>query len=210
MLLRNKKILITSGPTWVAIDDVRVISNIATGQTGILLAKELVRLGARVTLLLGPVDNCCLDKKIRLLRFKFFKDLKDILKRELTSKKFDFIIHNAAVSDFAPQAIKGKITSTKAFSLNLKPLPKISGIIRRLAPKAKLTLFKLESGVSDNILIKRAKAARLEAKADFAAANRLNPYRAFIITEYEITNCLRSKKDLVNKLLLLLTNNLRT
>ena len=57
MSLKNKRILITAGPTWVAIDSVRVISNIATGETGILLAKRLSLQGAKVTLALGP--SCC-------------------------------------------------------------------------------------------------------------------------------------------------------
>ena len=54
--LKNKKVLITAGPTWVPIDNVRVISNTATGETGILLSEKLKNLGAKVTLLLGPTN----------------------------------------------------------------------------------------------------------------------------------------------------------
>ncbi len=151
MGVRGKRILITAGPTRVAIDDVRVISNIATGRTGILLAQKLARLGAKVTLLLGPVDRCCLDKRIKIVSFAFFEELRNKIRRELTLRRYDFIIHNAAVSDFAPAVIKGKIASGKPFFLKLKPLPKITGVIKRLAPEAKLAIFKLESGVSDNI-----------------------------------------------------------
>lgn len=206
-LLRNSRVLITAGPTWVAIDDVRVISNIATGETGILLAQNFARLGAKVTLLLGAVNTCCLDKKIRLVNFRFFTELRDKIRRELSLNKYDFIVHNAAVSDFAPEAVKGKIASGDPISLKLKPLPKITGDIRRLAPEAKLVIFKLESGVNDTVLINRAKAARRDLGADFVVANRLKPYKAFIIGENKDSICVRSKHVLVKQLPVFLINN---
>lgn len=198
---KNKNVLITAGPTWVAIDDVRVISNVATGETGIILAQKLARLGAKVTLLLGPVNVCCLNKIIRVVHFKLFEELRNKIKEELVSRKYDFIIHNAAVSDFAPALSKGKIASGKSFSLKLKPLPKITGDIKRLAPQAKLVIFKLEAGVSEGILIKRAIAARSESGADFVVANRLNPYQAFIIGKNGNILCISTKESLAKQLL---------
>ena len=180
--LKNKRVLITAGPTWVPIDTVRVISNIATGETGILLAEKLQKLGARVTLLLGPVAACCLNKKITVVRFKFFDELKNSLTRELKTKKYDIIIHSAAVSDFRPQArFKGKLESGKAHSFKLLPLPKIIHKIRRLAPESTLIPFKLESAVSGAALIKEAKTFLSKVKGEFIVANTLYPYRAFLI-----------------------------
>lgn len=194
------RVLITAGPTWVPIDDVRVISNTASGETGVLLANALQRMGAKVTLLLGPVNSCCLNKKIRIVNFEFFKDLRSKIRQELSSRRYDLIIHNAAVADFAPEPFKGKITSERPLSLRLKPLPKISADIRRLAPQAKLIIFKLESGVSDNTLIKRALASRDKLGADVVVANRLNPYRAFIIGKTGSIISVKSRISLVNKL----------
>jgi len=181
MDLRKKNILITAGPTWVAIDDVRVLSNVASGETGILLAKKLTRLGARVSLLLGPVGACCLDKKIRLINFRFYSELKNRLKLQLRSRRYDIIIHNAAVSDFSASRRKGKISSGSAVSLRLRPLPKIAKDLKYLAPQAKLVIFKLEPAVSDKILLRRAIAAGKNTGADIVVANRISPYRAFII-----------------------------
>ncbi|MBI5145233.1 MAG: hypothetical protein HZA27_03495 [Candidatus Omnitrophica bacterium] len=224
-MVTHKKILITAGPTWVPIDGVRVISNIATGETGIMLAEKLQRRGAQVTLLLGPVGICCLNKKInpalskrrskgcvrksgiKLIRFRFFSELKDKVIKELTAKRYDVIIHNAAVSDFAPVQFRGKISSAKAISLKLKTLPKIITYIRRLAQQAKLVMFKLEVGISREALIKKAKQARDLAKADLVVANTLSPYCAFIIDSEE--NCIvaRNKRELVNKLTKLLVTS---
>ena len=87
--LSRKKVLITAGPTWVPVDKVRVIGNLATGETGIQLAEKFAAAGARVTLLLGPVQACCLDKRIRLLRYTFFDELAKVFTGELRSRKYD-------------------------------------------------------------------------------------------------------------------------
>lgn len=76
MSLKNKRVLITAGPTWVAIDKVRVISNTATGATGKILAQQLANKGAKVTLLINAENSCCLNKKIKILPFRFFDQLK--------------------------------------------------------------------------------------------------------------------------------------
>lgn len=206
MNLDNKRILITAGPTWVPIDKVRVISNIATGQTGVLLASEARKVGAKVTLFLGPVNGSCLDKKIKLIRFRFFAELRKRLIRELRVKKYDYIIHAAAVADFQPvQFIRGKLASDKVYNLKLSPLPKIIADIRRLAPGSRLVMFKLESGVSESALIKRARQSLRTYRADLVIANRIYPrYKAFILDELKICAQVNSKKELAKKLIDLL------
>ncbi|MFH1640662.1 MAG: phosphopantothenoylcysteine decarboxylase [Candidatus Omnitrophota bacterium] len=199
--LRNKRILITAGPTWVPIDDVRVISNIATGETGILLAKEAKRFGAKVTLFLGPGNDYCFGKGVNIVRFRYFDEFRNKIRNELRKNKYDYIIHSAAVSDFKPQDfLKGKISSKGAIKLRLKPLPKIYVDIRRLASEAKLVIFKLESGISDDTLIRRAKLQQYKAGAGLVVANSLNPYRAFVINRGGDIISAKSKKELVKKL----------
>lgn len=201
----NKRILITAGPTWVPIDDVRVISNIATGETGILLAREAEKLGFKVTLFLGPAKSCHLNDSIRLFRFDYFDELRRGLRKELKARRYDYVIHSAAVSDFEPDnTFKGKIGSHKGFIMRLKPLPKIISEIRNFSPESKLVMFKLESGVSDSALIKRARAAQDKVGADLIVANRLKPYRAFIIDRAGKTLSVRNKAELSKKLLRIL------
>jgi phosphopantothenoylcysteine synthetase/decarboxylase len=200
--LRRKRILITGGPTWVALDAVRVISNISSGETVRLLAGQLADLGLKVDLLLGPVEGCCINKKIRLIRFLFFRDLKKLLRQRLRQSRYDIIIHAAAVSDFAPAKVrKDKIPSGRGISLKLKPLPKLSRLIRRLNPRARLVLFKLEAGLSDKGLIRLAKKSAEVLGAETMVANRLNPYRAFIIQAGSVVACAASKSGLVSELI---------
>ena len=208
--LKNKKILITAGPTWVPIDKVRVISNIATGSTGILLAEHLSKLGAKVTLILGPFPNvaflrrassgsrreakkvttfgassCCINRKVKIINFRFFDELKEKIQKELGAKHYDIVIHSAAVSDYRPtQAYKGKITSgKKLFSINLRPTPKLFAEIRRKSADSKLVIFKLEFGVKENLLKTKALKLLKDARADLVVANTFcgNSYKALII-----------------------------
>ncbi|MBU1871451.1 MAG: phosphopantothenoylcysteine decarboxylase [Candidatus Omnitrophica bacterium] len=202
MNLRGKKILITAGPTWVPIDKVRVISNISSGYTGRLIAEEAAHKGARVTLVLGPSIAAPLNKVIRIIRFSFFSELKKLLKGELKRTRYDVIIHAAAVSDFMPECrIRNKLNSSNALLLKLVPLEKLVILIRRLAQRSVLVMFKLEPAAGDKSLIKKAKSAAGKAGADIIVANRLKPYRAFIIDNENNRILASSKQDLARKLI---------
>lgn len=208
MDLKGKRVLITAGPTWVPIDTVRVISNRATGETGILLSERLAKKGARVTLVLGPGCFACIHQKVKIIRFTFFNELRDIMVKELTANRYDAIIHSAAVSDFRPEhTIKGKLSSNKAHALKLIALPKIIEYIKDRAPLAKLIMFKLESGVTDKELIRRAHKALRERNADFVVANRVEPhYKAYLLDGTKILAEAASKKQLIHKVTGLMRN----
>jgi phosphopantothenoylcysteine decarboxylase/phosphopantothenate--cysteine ligase len=205
MNLSNKRILITAGPTWVPLDAVRVISNVATGQTGILLAEKLQKLGARVTLLIGPVETCCLNKNIKLLRFRFFDELKDKIIQELKYKKYDIVIHSAAVSDYEPSKVySGKIKSgIKNLRLSLVPAEKIIDLLKRIDNSIILVGFKFEPQAKKDMLIKMTKELIRAANLNLAVANTIdkNKYRAYILDNYNRSyGPIFNKKDLVTKL----------
>lgn len=202
--LKGKKILITAGPTWVPIDSVRVISNISTAETGILLAEKLQQLDAKVTLLLGAVQSCCLDKKIRLIRFKFFGELKNIVIKELRSKKYDIIIHSAAVSDYKPARVyKQKVKSgIKNWRLNLVPTEKIIDLIKKIDDSLFLVGFKFEPQATKTILLKETKKLILEANLNLAVANSIdkNRYLAYLVAGERNYGPMFNKKDMIEKL----------
>lgn len=181
----------------------RVISNIASGETGILLAESLARKGAKVTLLLGPGNCDYRNSKVKIVRFRFFEELRQALKKELEASKYDFIIHSAAVSDFAPlNTVRGKLKSDRPPVLKLKALPKLSADIRRLAPESRLVLFKLESGIKDEELILRARKTLADSRADLIVANMIEPrYKAFILDAKRIHSCCGSKQEMVKELI---------
>lgn len=207
--LKDKKILITAGPTWVPIDSVRVISNIATGKTGILLAQKLMQLGARVTLLLGPVEACCLDKKIRLLRYKYFSELKNRITKELRSRHYDILIHSAAVSDYQPQRFYPyKVKSgIKNWHLTLRPTEKIINLVKKIDRSLSVVGFKFEPQAKKDSLIKKAIELIRESDLNLVVANTANKgkYQAYIIDNlYRLRGASPDRKNLVQNLIKIL------
>jgi len=205
MNLKNRRILITAGPTWVPIDNVRVISNIASGQTGYLLAEKLSGLGANITLLLGPGKERIFNKKIKVIRFKFFDELKHNLRKELKSKRYDTVIHSAAVSDYKPDVIaRGKIKSNKSvWNIKLVPTEKLIDLVKKIDKNVKLTGFKFEVGLTDKQLINKAKDLIKRSDADLIVANTVNSagYKAFLVDNSSESEAILNKKDLINKLI---------
>lgn len=213
MGLKGKKILITAGPTWVAIDPVRVISNIATAQTGLLLAEEASRRKAAVTLAVGPAPLDLPKGRWRILRFRFFEELKSILIRELRSKSYDCVIHAAAVSDFAPlTARKAKMPSgRRRWGIRLRPTQKLIGLIKRLSGSVFLVGFKFEPGVAKSRLISSGRRLMSEACADAVVANSLDGrgrYSAYILTRRAVYGRMNSKKGMAVRLISLLEGEL--
>ncbi|MFA5039364.1 MAG: phosphopantothenoylcysteine decarboxylase [Candidatus Omnitrophota bacterium] len=201
--LRGKKILITAGPTWVPIDDVRVISNTSSGELGFLLAREAVSCGMRTDLFLGPATHADSPQGARVARFKYFDELLKLISRTLTRRRYDLILHCAAVSDYLMEPVEGKISSkNEQLILRLRPAPKLVDLMRRLNPGAFLVMFKLEGRVSDAVLLKRALEAKKRASADLVVANRFQDgrYRGFILGSSDVLARSESKAGLVRSL----------
>lgn len=211
MSLRGKKVLITCGPTWVAIDDMRVLSNRSTGELGHLLAKKLSAAQAKVVLLQGPVTHPFQSKKVKVVNFCFFDELTALLEKEL-SGRYDCVIHAAAVSDFKPKKkFVSKIASGKNLRLDLTPTPKIINRIKHKQPKAFLVGFKLESHFTDKSAIKETKELFSKAKCDVVVANfmKTGGYEALILgAGRSLLGKAKSKSQLTNLLVRLLMNTL--
>ena len=179
--------MITAGPTWVAIDKVRVISNIATGQTGILLSRMLSLRAAKVTLLLGSGEISFPDKGFRVIRYRFFDELNRLLRDELKTGAYDAVIHSAAVSDYRPEKIYQKKISSgiKNWGIQLVPTPKLSDNFVFGGKDLLKVGFKFEPGISDERLICEGLALRKASNLDLVVANGTgkNGYRAFIVGE---------------------------
>ncbi|MDD3087192.1 MAG: phosphopantothenoylcysteine decarboxylase [Candidatus Omnitrophica bacterium] len=183
--LKGKKVIITAGPTWVRIDSVRVISNIASGETGILLAEKFNKLGAKVTLLLGPVGRVILGSRIKVVNFKFFEDLRALLTKELRLKKYDIALHSAAVSDYRPAVVVSKKINSglRNLKISLGPTPKIIDIFKKIQPDIFLVGFKFEPHASRPQLLKESQKQIVASGADLVVANTTaaKGYAAYLV-----------------------------
>jgi len=107
--LTGKKVLITAGPTYEAIDPVRFISNYSSGKMGFALAEELYSRGATVTLISGPTKENILYPSIKRINVFSADDMYQACME--ISYECDIIIMSAAVADYtvtevAPEKVK--------------------------------------------------------------------------------------------------------
>ena len=98
--LRDKKALVTAGPTYEAIDPVRFIGNHSSGKMGIAIAKELSRRGADVSLVLGPTSQKIAANGIRLIRVNSAEEMYNACHEAFG--KTDLAVMSAAVADYTP------------------------------------------------------------------------------------------------------------
>lgn len=173
---RNRKILITSGPTRMPLDAIRYLSNKSTGHFGTLLAEEALQKGADVTFVYGKGSMTPRPAKgLRCLEVITNTDVANVLRQELKKADYDGVIHAMALLDFQAKEVGRIKTRTRkgVWHLELIPTPKIVLQIKKWAPKTKLVAFKLEVGVSQKVLLERGRCLLKEARADFVLANKL-------------------------------------
>lgn len=143
------KILITGGGTSEPIDSVRSITNFSTGKTAVGLSNHLSSNGFDVELLLANTALIAPIEDVKVKRFTTHHDLEELLRSELSRKKYDAVVHLAAVSDYKIDEVqKGKISSSLP-DLNLKLIPTVK-LVHSLKEwssnkKVKVVAFKLTS-----------------------------------------------------------------
>jgi phosphopantothenoylcysteine decarboxylase/phosphopantothenate--cysteine ligase len=170
-ILQGKKVLITAGPTIEYIDPVRIITNQSTGRTGVLLARELVSSGAKVTFVYGPGTEPA-PKGAKVVRVKTSKEMLEAVRSEMR-QRFDIVVLAAAVSDYTvenPSNTKIKSDSDKMI-VRLKKVPKIINEIKKIQKDIFLVGFKAETDVSQEKLIALSRKKLQESHADLIIAN---------------------------------------
>ena len=121
MASHNPRILITAGPTYEPIDEVRFIGNRSSGRMGVSIAENASSRGWNTTLLLGPGCPNPSDAAVTVSRFRTTAELKSLL--EAQWPEHDILIMAAAVSDYAPaRVIAGKLArQSEPLTLTLEP-----------------------------------------------------------------------------------------
>lgn len=129
--LKGRRVLITSGPCQEPVDDIRVLTTRSSGQMGRALALEAFRLGADVTVVHRDTFPC-----VKNVPANTATDMREAVLRCFShGGGADIYISAAAISDFAPVRVKGKIQSGKKARIDLEPLPKLlDEVIRDYAP----------------------------------------------------------------------------
>jgi len=164
--LAGKRIVITSGSNAEAIDPIRILTNRASGKTGLALALEARRRGAEVVL----VHRFIQEIPVRQVYAESAAEMMDAVLAEV-EKGCHALISAAAVADYTLDRQAEKIKSGQDLTLHLIPTPKIIKKVREAYPDLKIVGFKAETGLGDEELIRRAEESMQSAHLDLVVAN---------------------------------------
>ncbi len=213
--LRNKKILITAGPTYEAIDPVRFIGNHSSGKMGFELASAAANLGAEVILISGPTKEVISNSLVKVIPVTSAEDMYVTAHEYFNS--VDVVVCAAAVADYKPkhiatQKIKKK---TDTFTIELEKTKDILASLGAIKQQQIIVGFALET----NNEIENAKGKLKRKNLDFIVLNSLQDKGAgfgkatnkitIIDADQSLTSFeLKSKKDVAQDILNHLLNKL--
>lgn len=167
--LKGKKILITAGPTYEAIDPVRFIGNHSSGKMGFDIAKHASNLGAKVILVSGPTHLKLENPSIQLVQVVSAKEMYDACHQFFDN--VDVAIAAAAVADYRPKfPATQKIKKTEV-DLNIE-LEKTQDILASLG-KIKKNQFLIGFALETENEIENAKLKIQKKNLDLIVLNSL-------------------------------------
>lgn len=200
------RVLVTSGGTRAPLDEVRWIGNLSTGRFGAEIARACLARGASVVHLHARGAEHPFERHVNLLedwrsqlaaireegerlvpdcnqRYRSITFIEPIeygqkLEMLLKEEAIDIVFLAAAVSDFAPEQVRGKISSdTQGVMLHLIRVPKFIARVKEWSPTTFLVGFKLMVGATPEELVAVARRAGGVNRADVTVANDLRPLK---------------------------------
>jgi phosphopantothenoylcysteine decarboxylase / phosphopantothenate---cysteine ligase len=180
--LARRQVVVTAGPTWEAVDDVRFLGNRSSGKMGFALAGAAAELGADVALIAGPVALATPPGVSTRVDVESALEMREALQKAVP--RADVVVMAAAVSDFRPGVrVLGKLSrresqpsaSVVAREIPLVPNPDLLAELGRARTGARpyLVGFAAEVGVSHEALVARARAKLREKSCDVVVANEV-------------------------------------
>ena len=172
--LNEKKIVITAGPTYEAIDPVRFIGNNSSGKMGFELAKRAATLGAEVVLISGPSSLSIDLSNVELIKVTTADEM--FAASKLHYPNADIFIASAAVADFKPDTNAAqKIKKENGFDqINLVSTPDILAHMGATKERQFLVGFALETENE----IENAQSKLVRKNLDAIVLNSLNDLNA--------------------------------
>ena len=168
-ILQGKKVMITAGPTQEALDPVRYLSNHSTGKMGIALATEAMRMGAEVTLIIGP-SHISIPAGIQVKKIISAQDMLFAVREHKDNQ--DIMLFSAAVADYTPTEVSDKKIKKKTddFHLSLqKTVDILAETVAQKRPEQIILGFALET----NNEMEHAHKKLITKNADFIVLNSM-------------------------------------
>jgi phosphopantothenoylcysteine decarboxylase/phosphopantothenate--cysteine ligase len=210
--LKGKKILITAGPTYEAIDPVRFIGNHSSGKMGFDIADEAANNGAEVILVSGPTHLNVKNNSVKVVRVTSAQEMYDACHEYYI--EVDVAIAAAAVADYRPKNVANQKIKKNDSTFSIE-LEKTKDILASLGEQKK-NQFLIGFALETENEIEHAKQKIQKKNLDLIVLNSLNDKGAgfgqptnkvtFISKDFEIEpKELKSKEevaqDIINKVI---------
>jgi phosphopantothenoylcysteine decarboxylase/phosphopantothenate--cysteine ligase len=168
--LKGKRVLVTAGPTYEAIDPVRFIGNHSTGKMGYEIAHAAANLGAEVILVSGPTHLQLQHSLVTIIRVTSADEMYEACHHYF--ENIDVVIAAAAVADYKPKNVaQQKIKKSEAtFTIELE---KNKDILLSLGQNKK-NQFLIGFALETENEIENAKSKILKKNLDVIVLNSLN------------------------------------
>jgi phosphopantothenoylcysteine decarboxylase/phosphopantothenate--cysteine ligase len=215
LILKGKKVLVTAGPTYEAIDPVRFIGNHSSGKMGIAVAEAFYNKGATVTLVLGPTAEKVIQG-IKVIHVTSAEEMYNVSQTEFAEA--DIAVMSAAVADYTPAEVAEQKIKKNDSTFTIK-LIKTKDILLSLGQKKQphqiLIGFALETDNEKENALKKL----TDKNADFIVLNSLNDKGAafgydtnkitiFDKEKNEYLFDVKSKKEVANDIVNMIINKL--
>ncbi|MDG2356842.1 MAG: bifunctional phosphopantothenoylcysteine decarboxylase/phosphopantothenate--cysteine ligase CoaBC [Polaribacter sp.] len=210
--LKGKKILLTAGPTFEAIDPVRFIGNHSSGKMGFAIAKEAANLGAEVYLISGPSHQQIKHSLVHRINVVSAEEMYNAAHQYYTD--IDIAILSAAVADYSPKKTATQKIKKTSSTLEIELLP-TKDILASLG-KMKQHQFLVGFALETNNELENAKRKLKRKNLDAIVLNSLQEKGAGFATDtnkitfidkdlneksFDLKSKVEVAKDIINEIL---------
>ena len=165
--LKGKHVLITAGPTWEAIDPVRYIANRSSGKQGFTIAAAAAALGAKVTLVSGPV-SLKTPEGVKRVDVESAMQMSEAVKQAMPA---DVAVMVAAVADWRPKDFKPEKMKKRGSAPPALVLTENPDILTNVAAATDRPKLVIGFAAETEDVIDNAKKKRKRKAADWIIAN---------------------------------------
>lgn len=211
--LKGKKVLITAGPTYEAIDPVRFIGNYSSGKMGYAMALKAADAGAEVTLVTGPTHLSIDHPNVNRVSVRSGKEMFDACNAIYAN--MDISIFAAAVADYAPTTAADQKIKKKGDVMTIE-LGKTIDIAKTLGDKKTTNQFNVGFALETNDEVQNATSKIQSKNFDLIVLNSLQDVgagfghdtnkisiidKANIIEHFELKTKKEVAKDIINAII---------
>jgi len=208
--LISKKVLITAGPTYEAIDPVRFIGNHSSGKMGYAIAQAFLKEGAEVVLISGPTNLQLEHPGLKIVKVTSADDMLIEVKKHWSD--FNIGVFSAAVADYRPKEKADQKIKKKNDELKLE-LVKNPDILEWAGSNKSSGQFLVGFALETENMIENGKAKLLKKNLDLIVMNNSTEEGAGFsvdtnkisildannnLTVFELKSKFESAKDIVN------------